>query len=84
MLILATFLPFFAMKEIECTFGKEKVRGIFLHGRWREAVPETRTRSGGCENIPSAADTLAELPVCFQVDDKTTESHCLGPEGLLA
>jgi hypothetical protein len=35
-LILAAFLPFFAVKEIERVFGVEKVRGMFFHGRMDE------------------------------------------------
>ncbi|MFO1461038.1 MAG: hypothetical protein U1G08_16740 [Verrucomicrobiota bacterium] len=29
-LINAAFLPFFTVKEIECAFGADKVRGLFL------------------------------------------------------
>ncbi len=36
-LILAAFLPFFAMKEIERAFGPGRVRGMFLRGRADEA-----------------------------------------------
>jgi hypothetical protein len=32
-LILAAFLPFFAMKEVERVFGAEKVRGVFFRGQ---------------------------------------------------
>jgi len=36
-LILAAFLPFFAMKEIERVFGTEKVRGMFFQGQAADA-----------------------------------------------
>src|SRR5262249_45419576 len=36
-LILAAFLPFFAIKEIERVFGPENVRGMFFRGRPHEA-----------------------------------------------
>ena len=36
-LILAAFLPFFAMKEIERVFGVDKVRGMFFRGRVGDA-----------------------------------------------
>jgi hypothetical protein len=32
-LIVAAFLPFFAMKEVERVFGAEKVRGMFFRGQ---------------------------------------------------
>ena len=32
-LILAAFLPFFAMEEVERVFGAEKVRGVFFRGQ---------------------------------------------------
>jgi hypothetical protein len=35
-LILAAFLPFFAMKEVEHVFGAEKVRGLFFRGHVNE------------------------------------------------
>jgi hypothetical protein len=31
-LIIAAFLPFFTVKEIERAFGAEKVRGMFFRG----------------------------------------------------
>jgi len=31
-LIIAAFMPFFAVKEIERVFGEEKLRGMFLRG----------------------------------------------------
>jgi hypothetical protein len=51
-LILAAFLPFFAMKEIERVFGTEKVRGLFFRGRVHEPVPETRAYPGRFEDTP--------------------------------
>lgn len=43
-LIVAAFLPFFTVKEIELAFGSERVRGLFF--RWPEKAPSP-SRGGG-------------------------------------
>ncbi|HAB19378.1 MAG TPA: hypothetical protein PLX89_03100 [Verrucomicrobiota bacterium] len=45
-LIFVAFLPFFTVKEIECAFGAEKVRGLFFRGR----VDETHSPGEGKSN----------------------------------
>jgi hypothetical protein len=37
--MIAAFLPFFALKEIERVFGVEKVRGMFFRGHQNEVDP---------------------------------------------
>ncbi|MCC6356850.1 MAG: hypothetical protein IT577_23420 [Verrucomicrobiae bacterium] len=48
-LILAAFLPFFTLKEIERVFGAERVRGMFIRSRAEES---STAADAGEKSIP--------------------------------
>ena len=52
-LIIAAFLPFFTVKEIENAFGEAKVRGMFFGGHQEETNPPIVSKDQA-PKIPSA------------------------------
>lgn len=51
-LILAAFLPFFTVKEIECAFGPEKVRGLFFGFHRNPTLPSTQKLAEAPKEVP--------------------------------
>lgn len=52
-LIIAAFLPFFTVKEIERVFGEEKIRGMFLRGDVKGVDSLTEGESDPAKHLPS-------------------------------